>query len=64
MNQMAVKVPVLTFSSNEHSRSSPALVDNIELEIFTDVSIDERTESEVTESKFKAKVETNDPLIN
>ena len=35
MNQMAVQVPVLTFSGNEHSRSSPALDDNIELESFT-----------------------------
>ena len=31
--------------------------DNIELESFTDVAIDERTESEVSESKFKTEVE-------
>ena len=31
--------------------------DIIELLSFTDVAIDERTESEVSESKFKAEVE-------
>ena len=31
--------------------------DNIELESFTDVAIDERTESEVSKSKFKANAE-------
>ena len=31
--------------------------DNIELESFTDVAIDERTESEVSESNFKTEVE-------
>ena len=31
--------------------------DNIELESFTDAAIDERTESEVSESKFKTEVE-------
>ena len=50
---MAVQVPVLTFSGNEHSRSSPALDNNIELKSFTDVAIDERTESKATESKTK-----------
>ena len=33
--------------------------DNIELESFTDVAIDERTESEVSKSKFKTEVEEN-----
>ena len=36
--------------------------ENIELKSFTDVDIDERTESEVTESKFKIEVEENSPL--
>ena len=31
---------------------------------FTDVDIDERTEPEVTESKFKTEVEENSPLTN
>ena len=30
--------------------------DNVKLESFTDVDIDERTEPEVTESKFKIKL--------
>ena len=64
MNQMAVQVPVLTFSGNEHSRSSPALDNNIELKSFTDVAIDERTESKATKSKFKTEVEENYPLTN
>ena len=61
MNKMAVQVPVLTFSGNEHSRSSSALVfltsNDIELGSFTDVAIDERTESKATMSKFKTEVE-------
>ena len=32
-------------------------INNIELKSFTDVAIDERTESEVSKSKFKAKAE-------
>ena len=64
MNQMAVQVPVLTFSGNEHSRTSSALDDNIELESFTDVAIDERTESKATESKFKTEVEVKYPTEN
>ena len=48
-------VPVLTFSGNEHSRSLPAIDNNIELESFTDVAIDERTESKAKKSKFKQK---------
>ena len=35
-----------------------------EIESFTNVDIDERTESEVTESKFKTQVEENSPLAN
>ena len=46
----------MIFSGNEHSRSSPALDNNIELESFTGVAIDERTESKATESKFKTEV--------
>ena len=38
--------------------------DNVKLESFTDVDIDERTEPEVTESKFKTEVEENSPLTN
>ena len=53
MNQMAVHVPVLTFSGNEHSRTSSALG----LESFTDYAIDERKESKATKSKFKTEVE-------
>ena len=64
MNQMAVQVPVLTFSGNEHSRSSLALEDDIKLKSFTDVAIDERTESKATEGKFKTEVEENYPLMN
>ena len=52
MNQIAVQAPVLTFSGNEHSRSSPAHDDNIELKSFTEVAIDERTEPEVSESNL------------
>ena len=52
--------PVLTFLDNVHSRSSTALVfctnDYIQLESFTNVDIDERTESEVSKSKFKTEV--------
>ena len=64
MNQMTVQVPVLTFSCKEHSRSSPALDIDIELKRFTDVAIDERTESEATKSKIKTDVEENYPLMN
>ena len=51
---MAVEVPGLTFSGNEHSRTSSALDTDIELKSFTDVGIDERTESKATKSKIKA----------
>ena len=61
---MAVQLPVLTFSGNERSRSSTAADNDIELKSFTDVAIDERAESEVTESKFKNEVEENSPLTN
>ena len=64
MNEMAVQVPVLTISGNEHSRSSLALDNNIELESFTGVAIDERTKSKAMKSKFKTKVEENYPLKN
>ena len=55
---------LLTFSGNEHSRSSPALDNNIELKSFTDDTIDERTESKAMESKFKTEVEENSVLTN
>ena len=68
MNQMAVQVPVLTFSGNEHYRSSLALVfltnNDIELESFTDIAINERTESKAMESKIKTEVEDNYLLTN
>ena len=64
MYQMAVLVPALTFSGNEHSRSSLALDDNIELKSFTGDVTDERTESKATKSKFKTEVEDNYPLTN
>ena len=38
--------------------------DNVKLESFTDVDIDERKEPEVTEHKFKTKVEENSLLMN
>ena len=38
--------------------------DNVKLESFTDVDIDERTEPEVTESKFKTEEEENSPRRN
>ena len=57
-------MPVLTFSGIEHSRSLLALDDNIELESFTDVTIDESTESKATKSKFKTEVEDIYPLTN
>ena len=64
MNKMAVQVSVLTFSGNEHSRSSLALDNNIELESFTDVAIDERKESKAMENNVKSKLEENTWLTN
>ena len=55
---------LLTFSGNEHSRSSPALDNNIELESFNCVATDERTESKAPKNKFKTEVEDNHPLKN
>ena len=52
MNQIAVQVPVLTFSGNEHSRTLPPLDNDIELGSFTDVAIDERKESKAMKNKF------------
>ena len=57
-------VPVLTFSGNEHSRSLLALDDDIELESFIDIAINERTESKARKSKFKTEVEENYLLTN
>ena len=57
----------LSFSDNEHSRSSPAYVfctnNDIEVKSFTDVAVDERTESKATETKFKTEVEENSLLM-
>ena len=64
INQMAVQVPVQTLSGNGHSRSSPSLDNDIELESFTDVAIDETTESKATKSKIKTEVEENYPLTD
>ena len=38
--------------------------DNIELESFTDVAIDERTESKAPKSKSKTEVKDNFPQTN
>ena len=68
MDQMAAQVPFLTFSGNEHSRSSPPLVfctnNDIELKSFTDVANHERTELKATESKIITEVEDNPLLTN
>ena len=57
------RVLVLTFSGNEHSRSSPAL-DHIEFKSFTDIAIDERTKSKARESNFKTELKEKSPLTN
>ena len=54
--------PVLTFSGKENSRSLPTLDDDIELNSFTDVAIDETTESKATKSKIKTEVEHSGSL--
>ena len=51
--------PVLTSSGKENSRSFPTVDDDIELNSFTDVAIDETTESKATKSKIKTEVEEN-----
>ena len=56
--------PVLAFSGIEISRSLLTLDDDIELESFTDVVIDETTESKATKSKIKTEVEENYPSTN
>ena len=56
------QVPVQSFSGKEHSRRATALVDDIELESFTDVAIDERTDSKATKSKIKKEVEHSGSL--
>ena len=56
--------PVLAFSGIENSRSLLTLDDDIELESFTDVVIDETTESKATKSKIKTEVEENYPSTN
>ena len=48
----------------EHSRSLSALDDDIELNSFTDVAINETTESKATKSKIKTEVEENYPSTN
>ena len=50
------------FSGNKYSRSSPALDNKIELNSFTDVAIDETTESKATKSKIKTEVEHSGSL--
>ena len=54
--------PVLAFSGIENSRSLLTLVDDIELDSFTDVVIDETTESKATKSKIKTEVEHSGSL--
>ena len=56
MIQMALQVPDLTFLGIEHSRSSLALDVDIELKSFTDVAIDETTESKAKKSKIKTEL--------
>ena len=52
------------FSGNEHFRSLPGLDNDIELDSFTDVAIDESIESNATKSKLKTEVENEYPLTN
>ena len=65
---MAAKVPVLLFSGIEHFRNSLALVfctnNDIELKSFTNVAIDERTESKAKESNSKTEEEKKFPGTN
>ena len=65
---MAVQASDMTFSGIEHSRSSLVLVflksNDIELKSFTDVVIDERTESKATEIKFETGIEEKSLLMN
>ena len=67
-SEYSTSEPILTFSGNAHSRRSLALVfcknNDIELKSFTDIAIDERAESEATESKFQTEVEENSVLTN
>ena len=56
--------PVLIFSGKENSRSFPTLDDNIELKSFTDVDIDETTESKAKKSKIETELEENDLLTD
>ena len=54
--------------ANVHFRSSPVLVfrtnDNIELESFDAVAIDERTDSEINNTKSKIEIEETSSLTN
>ena len=54
--------PVLIFSGKENSRSFPTVDDDIELDSFTDVAIDETTELKATKSKIKTEVEHSGSL--
>ena len=58
------QVHVPTFSGKEHFRSLLALDDNIELDSFTDVAINETTESKAKKSKIKTELEENDLLAD
>ena len=49
-------------TGKENSRSFPTIDDNIELDSFTDVAIDETTESKATKSKIKTEVEHSGSL--
>ena len=55
--------PVLIFSGTENSRSFPTVDDDIELDSFTDVAIDETTESKATKSKIKTEAEHSRSLL-
>ena len=54
MRQKATKSKIKT--EVEHSGSLPALADDVELDSFTDVAVDETTESKAKKSKIKTEL--------
>ena len=64
MKQIAVQVPILTFSDNEHSRSSPALDDNIDSRVLLMLLLMKEQNQKPTKSKIKTEVEENYLLTN
>merc|ERR1711954_52955 len=63
LSRTSLTDPVLTFSGKENSRSLPTLDGDIELDSFTDVAIDETTESKATKSKIKTEVGHSGSLL-